>query len=81
MTSEQKYDVIYGPDTVSIEPHFCREWGCFGSNPEHGYTLEEAADKCAEYHEKEAEMFRDGSHYLLDFYKSQTELHGESYDI
>lgn len=49
--SNQRYDVIYSQFGVYIQPHFCREFsvdengklnGCFGMNPEHGYTFEAA---------------------------------------
>lgn len=38
-----RYDVIYTSSSeVTIEPHFCREYDCFGTNPDHGFTFEEA---------------------------------------
>jgi len=69
--SEQRYDVVYGKDGVRIEPHFCRAYDCFGSNSDHGLTLEDAAIHCAEYHEDEAKAFRNMEHYSLEYYKQQ----------
>ena len=67
------YDVFYRDNGVHIAPHFCREMGCFGSNPDHGYTLEQAAEQCAEYYEQQAKAFREGTHPDLMFYKEQEE--------
>ena len=70
-----RYDVIYNGDRVTIGPHFCREWdddgGCYGTNPNHGYTLEEACEQVAVWHEGQASAWRDGSHYSIQFYKEQ----------
>ena len=40
-----------------IEPHFCRVWeqvdgrlvGCYGTNPNHGHTFEEAKAEIVKY--------------------------------
>jgi len=49
-----RYDVIYEADRCYIEPHFCREWengeGCYGTNPHHGFTKEEAQKLVDEYY-------------------------------
>ena len=41
-----RYDVIYSEHRCYAEPHFCREWdedgGCYGTNPNHGLTWEDA---------------------------------------
>lgn len=55
-----RYDIIYGADRVTIAPHFCREItyngdgeeiGCYGTNPMHGFTLEQACASVAAYYE------------------------------
>ena len=61
--SEQKYDVIFAvEDEVRIEPHFCREWdedgGCYGTNPEHGATWEQACESVVKYYESRAKHWR-----------------------
>lgn len=57
------YDVIYTKDGgVRIEPHFCREYDCFGTNPDHGMSLERAAEVCAEFHDEMARRYRAGTH-------------------
>jgi hypothetical protein len=43
MESTNRYDICYRLDgTPTLEFHYCREYGCYGSNPEHGYSFEEA---------------------------------------
>ena len=61
-----RYDVSYGPgDQASIDYHFCREFGgpgdraCFGTNPDHGYTFEEAKERVAAYYEAQVAYWRD----------------------
>jgi hypothetical protein len=45
------YDISYRDTGMDIEPHFCRSWddtgGCYGTNPAHGYTFEEARAEIA----------------------------------
>ena len=57
----QRYDIVFG-DGPAIEPHFCREWdgdgGCYGTNPDHGYTWEEAVEQVAQWHEAQAAFLR-----------------------
>ena len=51
--SDSKYDVVYGKGIPQIEPHFCRYFedgvGCFGTNPNHGYTFDEAKHEVVEW--------------------------------
>jgi hypothetical protein len=60
---EQRYDVCYHGDRVTIEPHFCREWdedgGCYGTNPDHGYSWEEAREQIANWYESQARIWRE----------------------
>jgi hypothetical protein len=62
-----RFDVAHYEYGVTIEPHFCRSWepdnggevvGCYGTNPDHGYSFEEACDQVAEYHERQAKEWR-----------------------
>ena len=51
-----KFDIFYGNNyEVYAEPHFCREWedkgGCYGTNPEHGFTWEEVCQECIDHYE------------------------------
>jgi hypothetical protein len=62
--SEQRYDVSYGANDVRIESHFCREFdaddnGCFGTNtnPNHGFSFDEAKKMVADWHRQQAEYF------------------------
>lgn len=61
-----KFDVHYHDGGISIDAHFCREWtadgGCYGTNPDHGFTFDEACDQVAEYYERLAKGWRDRSH-------------------
>lgn len=51
------YDVVFGADKVTIQPHFCRTIDCGG-----GMSLESSCDIVAEYHEETAKMWRDRTH-------------------
>lgn len=72
---ELKFDVIYDGDKATIETHFCREWdengGCYGTNPEHGFTLDEACDIVAEWYENQAKEWRNRTHHTIHYYKGQ----------
>jgi hypothetical protein len=61
------WDVLYGPNGVSIQQHFFRTYDDCGSVDR---PLEEAAAECAEWHEQQARMWRDGTHPELQYYKS-----------
>lgn len=65
----ERYDISYRNGGPTIEPHFCREWddtgGCYGTNPHHGYSLDEAREQIAQWHEQQASMWRDASHPSL----------------
>lgn len=58
-----RFDVTYGPNDVRIDYHFCRDWesdkGCYGTNPNHGYTFEKARELVAEWFEQRAEYWRE----------------------
>lgn len=73
--SEMRFDVVYLDDKCTIEPHFCREWdengGCYGTNPDHGYSFEEACDQVASFHEREAKLWRERDHYTCRYYLDQ----------
>lgn len=51
-----RYDIIYGTIECTIEPHFCREWdngeGCYGYNPHHGYSWEEAKQIVIQFYQQ-----------------------------
>ncbi len=56
------FDVVYGEHGISIDYHFCREWdqdgGCYGTNPNHGFSFEEAREMVASWHEERAREAR-----------------------
>jgi hypothetical protein len=64
-----RVDIHYHEHGPSLDYHFCREWdesgGCYGTNPNHGFTLTDAAEHLARWHETQARMYRDGTHYQL----------------
>ena len=73
--SEQRYDLLFGGDRMTIEPHFCREWdaagnGCYGTNPDHGYSFDEACDQVAEWHEQQAKLWRARTHHEAVYYQA-----------
>lgn len=57
-----RFDVCYRAAGVTIEPHFCREWdedgGCYGTNPDHGYSFDDACRQVADWHEQQASLWR-----------------------
>ena len=62
--SRSGYDIVYGgpfyAPTCHIAPHHCREWdengnGCYGTNPDHGYTWEQAKAELVTWHKQQAE--------------------------
>lgn len=57
-----RYDIIFGSEGlhpwVAVSPHFCRELGCFGTDPDHGYTWEQAREEVAKWHEEQAQYWR-----------------------
>lgn len=71
----QRFDVCYSKDGCTIEPHFCRQWdedgGCYGTNPTHGYSFDEACDQVAEYHEQQAKAWRERTAYECTYYREQ----------
>jgi len=70
MQKEPKFDVVYHKDYVTINYHFCRELdengdGCHGTNPDHGYTLEQAIEIVAIWHENQAKLWRYHYHWAI----------------
>lgn len=62
--SEPRFDVIYDEHGVHVDYHFCRDWepdkngemeGCYGTNPNHGFTFDEAKQHVVDYHKMQAE--------------------------
>jgi hypothetical protein len=60
--AEPRFDVYFS-DKCYIEYHFCREWddegGCFGTNPHHGFSFDEAKAQVAEWYERQAKEWRE----------------------
>ena len=65
-----RYDIVHdGRGAPRPEPHFCRtfemaadgeEVGCYGTNPNHGYTWEEVCREMAVWHRSQAEDWESG---------------------
>lgn len=59
------FDLEYHEHGVRIVPHFCREWedgeGCYGTNPHHGFSWEEAREELAKWHDEQAAYWRNRS--------------------
>jgi hypothetical protein len=53
-TNKHRYDVVYDVNGPILTFHFCREWdengGCYGTNPDHGFTFEEAKEIVLEHY-------------------------------
>ena len=67
-----RFDVVRREDSTTIEPHFCSKFGCYGTNPNHGYTLEEACDIIATSLETLAKSWRDKTHSDIQYYLNNT---------
>lgn len=57
--TERRFDVVYAQHGVELEDHFCREYGCFGTNPDHGFTFDEAKNEVANHYANLATYWRD----------------------
>ena len=53
-----RYDVLYRHDRVSLQHHFCRDIDCFGTNENHGFTLEEAKEMIIKWHQDQIEYWK-----------------------
>ena len=57
-----RFDVVLG-ETSYIDYHFCREFdgkiGCFGHNPEHGLSFEEAKGRIVEWYSSRAKEWQE----------------------
>ena len=64
---ENRYDIIYGGSAPYIEHHFCREMdsefsqGCFGTNPEHGFTWAQAVAEIIRWHRMQVQLWLDST--------------------
>lgn len=62
MREEPKFDIHWHSEAPSLDYHFCREWdgdtGCYGTNPDHGYTFDEAKEEIAKWHSAQAVHWR-----------------------
>lgn len=58
--SEPRFDITYFGNPM-LEPHFCRGWdgetGCYGTNPDHGLSFDEAKAEVISYHRKQIERW------------------------
>ena len=65
----ERYDVAwrgYGP---TIEPHFCRSDDCYGSNPDHGVSFEDAKEHLVGVLKSQAEWW--GSVTEAEYFSDQ----------
>lgn len=72
MSEEQRFDIVYkGTGECTVEPHFCRDYDCFGTNPDHGYTLEEACNIVTEYYEELYKSWLNRTHEDIKYYTNE----------
>ena len=64
--AQERFDVCSDGNNYWIEHHFCRNWsmdeagneiGCYGTNPDHGYTFEEAVREIIERYRQQIEYW------------------------
>ncbi len=58
-----RFDVSFGIRGASIDFHYCREWenddlGCYGFNPNHGFTFDEAKQEMINWYENQVEYWK-----------------------
>lgn len=60
--SEPRFDIRYDRHGPSVDYHFCREWdgdeGCYGTNPYHGFTWNEAVMEMIQWHQSQIDRWR-----------------------
>lgn len=70
MSVGPRFDIVWDEHGCHLDYHFCREWtmdvhgneiGCYGTNPDHGYTFDEAKVEVAEYLERKAKEWRNAT--------------------
>lgn len=66
--AEDRFDIHWHEHGPKIDYHFCREIGCYGTDPEHGYTLDEVISEIALWHENQALAFRNKTHYEIKYF-------------
>lgn len=80
---DQRYDVVYSSEGCTITPHYCREWdndgGCYGMNPDHGMSFDDACDQVAQWHEVQAKSWRNRTAYDALVYSGSC-MDEEDYD-
>ena len=64
----QRFDIVYTERGPEVEPHFCRDHDCFGTNTDHGMTLEEAAEEIADWYSEQAALYSTMTHGKLKTY-------------
>ena len=61
-TKDGRFDVEYNSSGADISYHYCREWvngvGCYGTNPEHGFSFEEAKIHVSDWYSTLAEYWK-----------------------
>lgn len=56
---EPRFDVVWGESGEPyLDYHFCREWGCYGTDQTHGFTFEAAREEIARWYEEKARRWR-----------------------
>ena len=57
-----RFDIVYGENYVRLDYHFCREWddegGCYGTNPNHGLSWDEAKQEMIAYLQGQIEYWQ-----------------------
>lgn len=55
-----RYDIVYD-EVPNLIQHICRTDWCYGTNPNHGYDLEEGVNAIVEILQKWKELEQDGN--------------------
>jgi hypothetical protein len=64
----RRFDINLSNSIPKIESHFCRELGCYGTNPDHGFNEKEVVEYMVEWHKIQAELWESKKHptYIYD---------------
>lgn len=59
--SDNRFDIRFDSGGPRPDYHFCREWdadgGCYGTNPDHGFSWDEAKAEVIRWHKEQIEYW------------------------
>tara|TARA_Y100000034_G_C6758067_1_gene337435 strand:- start:518 stop:763 length:246 start_codon:yes stop_codon:yes gene_type:complete len=68
MIYDRRFDIIWSSSAPDVQLHFCREWGCYGTNPDHGLTEHEVVKHMVKWHKEQIELWQSKKHPTYVYY-------------